>query len=62
MTNNAADRERRAVVVGYKNWTFAGSDKGGRRAAATLFATTRFTNVDHDLLPWNTHAERRATA
>jgi transposase len=29
MTNNAADREPRAVVVGYKNWTIAGSDEGG---------------------------------
>jgi transposase len=24
----------RAVAVGRKNWTFAGSDEGGRRAAA----------------------------
>jgi len=41
MSNNAAERELRAVVVGRKNWTFAGSDEGGRRAAAiyTLIAT-----------------------
>jgi len=32
--NNAAERELRAVAVGRKNWTFAGSDEGGRRAAA----------------------------
>lgn len=29
-----AARELRAVAVGRKNWTFAGSDEGGRRAAA----------------------------
>ena len=34
MTNNAAERELRAVAVGRRNWTFAGSDEGGRRAAA----------------------------
>jgi len=41
MTNNAAERELRAVAMGRKNWTFAGSDEGGRRAAAvyTLIAT-----------------------
>src|SRR5436305_4394654 len=41
MSNNAAERELRAVAVGRRNWTFAGSDEGGRRAAAihTLTAT-----------------------
>ena len=41
MSKNAADRELRAVAVGRRNWTFAGSDEGGRRAAAiyTLIAT-----------------------
>ena len=41
MTNNAAERELRAIAVGRRNWTFAGSDEGGRRAAAlyTLIAT-----------------------
>src|SRR3569832_2549578 len=41
MTNNAAERELRAVAVGRKNWTFAGSDEGGQRAAAiySLIAT-----------------------
>jgi transposase len=34
MSNNAAERELRGVAVGRKNWTFAGSDEGGRRAAA----------------------------
>ena len=34
MSNNAAERALRVVAVGRKNWTFAGSDEGGRRAAA----------------------------
>src|SRR6202000_3404531 len=47
MTNNAAERELRAVAVGRKNWTFAGSEDGGRRAAAiyTLHATAKL----HDM-------------
>ena len=28
MSNNAAERELRAVALGRKNWTFAGSDEG----------------------------------
>jgi transposase len=31
--NNAAERALRAVVIGKKNWLFAGSDAGGRTAA-----------------------------
>ena len=31
--NNAVEREIRPVVVGRKNWKFAGSDDGGRRSA-----------------------------
>ncbi len=34
MTNNAAERAMRCIAVGRNNWTFAGSDAGGRRAAA----------------------------
>jgi hypothetical protein len=47
-SNNAAEREIRAVALGRKNWTFAGSDAGGRRAAAiyTLIQTARLTDVD----------------
>ena len=38
----------RGTAVGYHNWTFAGSDEGGRRAAAfyTLIATAKLNNVD----------------
>ncbi|WP_316185623.1 IS66 family transposase [Bradyrhizobium sp. SZCCHNRI1003] len=48
MTNNAAERELRAVAVGRKNWTFAGSDEGGRRASAiyTLIQTAKLNDVD----------------
>jgi transposase len=48
MSNNAAERELRAVAMGRKNWTFAGSDEGGRRAAAlyTLIATAKRNEVD----------------
>jgi transposase len=48
MSNNAAERELRAVAMGRKNWTFAGSDEGGRRAAAvyTLIATAKLNNID----------------
>ncbi len=48
MTNNAAERELRAIAVGRRNWTFAGSDEGGRRADAiyTLIATAKLNDVD----------------
>jgi hypothetical protein len=39
--NNAAERAIRGIAVGRKNWIFAGSDSGGRRAAViyTLIET-----------------------
>ena len=48
VSNNAAEREIRAVALGRKNWTFAGSDAGGRRAAAiyTMIQTARLNDVD----------------
>jgi transposase len=48
MTNNAAERELRAIAIGRRNWAFAGSDEGGRRAAAlyTLIATAKLNDVD----------------
>jgi len=36
MTNNAAERALRCVAVGRHNWTFAGSDEGGRRAVGRM--------------------------
>jgi transposase len=48
MSNNAAERAIRPLAVGRHNWTFAGSDEGGRRAAAiyTLIETAKLNDVD----------------
>jgi transposase len=48
MSNNAAERELRGIAVGRRNWTFAGSDEGGRRAAAvyTLIQTAKLNDID----------------
>jgi transposase len=48
LSNNAAERALRGVAVGRRNWTFAGSDEGGRRAAAvyTLIETCKLNQVD----------------
>jgi transposase len=48
LSNNAAERALRGVAVGRRNWTFAGSDAGGRRAAAmyTLIETCKLNDVD----------------
>ena len=48
MTNNAAERAIRPLTLGRKNYLFAGSDEGGRRAAImyTLIETARFNDVD----------------
>jgi hypothetical protein len=34
LSNNAAERELRGIALGRKCWLFAGSDRGGERAAA----------------------------
>ena len=48
LSNNAAERAIRPIAVGRRNWTFAGSDAGGHRAAAmyTLIETCRMNDVD----------------
>jgi transposase len=48
MSNNAAERALRGVAVGRRNWTFAGSDSGGGRAAAiySLIETAKLNDVD----------------
>jgi transposase len=48
LSNNAAERALRGVAVGRRNWTFAGSDRGGGRAAAiyTLVETAKLNGVD----------------
>ena len=48
LTNSAAERAQRGIAIGRKNWLFAGSDRGGERAAAmyTLIATAKLNDVD----------------
>jgi transposase len=48
LTNNAAERELRGIALGRKAWLFAGSDRGGERAAImyTLIQTARLNGVD----------------
>jgi transposase len=48
ITNNAAERELRGIALGRKSWLFAGSDRGGERAAVfyTLIQTARMNDVD----------------
>jgi len=48
MSNNAAERAIRPLALGRKNYLFAGSDEGGRRAAImyTLIETARLNDVD----------------
>jgi len=48
MTNNAAERALRGVAIGRKAWLFAGSDRGGERAAAiySLIVTAKLNNID----------------
>jgi transposase len=46
--NNPVERAIRPLALGRKNWLFAGSDAGGRRAAAiaSLVATARLNGLD----------------
>ena len=48
LTNNAAERPLRGIALGRKSWLFAGSDRGGVRAAAmyTLIGTAKLNNVN----------------
>jgi transposase len=48
LDNNAAERAIRPLVLGRKNWLFAGSDAGGARAAAiyTLTETAKLNGLD----------------
>ena len=48
LTNNAAERALRGVALGRKAWLFAGSDRGGARAAFIygLIATAKLNSVD----------------
>ena len=46
--NNLAERVLRMVVIGRKNWLFAGSDNGGKRAAViySLVASCKLCGID----------------
>jgi hypothetical protein len=48
LSNNAAERELRGIALGRKSWLFAGSDRGGERAAVmlTLIHTAKLNDVD----------------
>jgi transposase len=48
LTNNAAERALRDVAIGRRAWLFAGSDRGGQRAAMiyTLIMTAKLNGVD----------------
>ncbi len=48
LTNNAAERALRGIALGRKSWLFAGSDRGGERAAVmyTLIQSARLNGVD----------------
>ena len=48
LTNNAAERALRGIALGRKSWLFAGSDRGGQRAAFmySLIVTAKLNNID----------------
>ena len=48
LTNNAAERALRGIALGRRAWLFAGSDRGGVRAAVmyTLIGTAKLNDVD----------------
>jgi transposase len=48
LSNNAAERGLRGIALGRKSWLFAGSDRGGVRAAAmySLIVTAKMNDVD----------------
>jgi transposase len=48
LTNNAAERALRDIAIGRKAWLFAGSERGGDRAAMiyTLIMTAKLNGID----------------
>src|SRR5258708_9164891 len=59
LSNNAAERALRGIAIGRRAWLFAGSDRGGERAAAmfTLIETAKLNDVDPQA--WRTAVLRR---
>ena len=47
-TNNAAERGLRGIALGRKSWLFAGSDRGGQRAAVmySLIVSAKMNDID----------------
>ncbi|MFM2043285.1 MAG: hypothetical protein RLY86_1861 [Pseudomonadota bacterium] len=48
LTNNSAERALRGIALGRKSWLFAGSDRGGERAATmySLIVTAKMNDID----------------
>jgi len=48
LSNNAAERALRGIAMGRKSWLFAGSDRGGQRAAImySLIGTAKLNDID----------------
>jgi transposase len=48
VSNNAAERAIRSLALGRRNWLFAGSDRGGQRAAMmySLITTAKMNGID----------------
>ena len=48
VSNNAAERALRDIAIGRKSWLFAGSDRGGQRAAMiySLIMTAKLNHID----------------
>jgi len=48
ISNNTAERALRGIALGRKSWLFAGSDRGGQRAAAmySIIVTAKMNDVD----------------
>jgi transposase len=48
LTNNAAERGLRGIALGRRSWMFAGSDRGGERAAFmySLIVTAKLNDID----------------
>lgn len=48
LTNNAAERALRGVALGRRSWLFAGSERGGDRAAYmySLIVTAKMNDID----------------
>jgi len=48
LSNNAAERALRGIAMGRKSWLFAGSDRGGQRAAImySLIGSAKLNDID----------------